>query len=171
MTREGTRSELEALHPDCWGWALSCCNRDGEAAREVLQMAYVKVLEGNARWSGEASFKTWLFGVIRNTAAEHRRSGWLNGVRFDRFLARLVAPAPPRDPETAAAASEAARLLRAALEKLSARQREVVHLVFYQGLTLDEAAEVLGVAPGTARLHYDRGKQRLRELLPAGARP
>ena len=133
-------------------------------------MAYVKVLEGNARWSGDASFKTFVFGVIRNTAAEHRRSGWLRGVRLDRFVARLVSPARPRDPETAAAESESGVLLRAALEKLSARQRQVLHLVFYQGLTLDETAEVLGVAPGTVRLHYERGKQHLRGLLPAGVR-
>jgi len=171
MTPEATRSRLEALHPDCWGWALACCGRDAEAAREVLQMTYVKVLDGSARWGGEASFKTWLFGVIRNTAAERRRAGWLRALRLDLYAARHVAPGGPRDPENAAAASQAAGLLRAALDKLSSRQREVLHLVFYQGLTIDEAAGVLGVAPGTARLHYERGKERLRELLPAGARP
>lgn len=171
MTAEGTRSRLEALHPECWGWALTCCGRDAETAREVLQMTYVKVLEGKAEWGGEASFKTWLFGVIRNTAAEHRRSGWLRGLRFDRFLARQTPHDLPRNPEAAAAASESAGLLRNALESLSTRQREVLHLVFYQGLTIDEAATALGVAPGTARLHYERGKRRLRELLPAGARP
>jgi RNA polymerase sigma-70 factor (ECF subfamily) len=48
---------------------------------------------------------------------------------------------------------------------LPERQRDVLHLVFYQDLTIAQAAEVLGVALGTARVHYERGKARLRALL------
>ncbi|MBI4519341.1 MAG: RNA polymerase, partial [Gemmatimonadetes bacterium] len=36
---------------------------------------------------------------------------------------------------------------------------------FYQGLTIEEAAEVMRITIGTARTHYERGKQRLRQLL------
>lgn len=171
MDPEATRSSLEALHSDSFGWALACSNRDADAAREVLQMAYVKVLDASARWSGEGSFKTWLFGVIRTTAAEKRRSELLRGVRLERWWNRRGAAAPVVDPEASAASGEAARRIGETLGRLSSRQREVLHLVFYQEMTLDEAARVLGVAPGTARLHYERGKQRLRALLPPGIRP
>jgi RNA polymerase sigma-70 factor (ECF subfamily) len=37
--------------------------------------------------------------------------------------------------------------------------------VFYQNLTIQEAADVLGMTVGTARTHYERGKSRLRDLL------
>jgi len=37
--------------------------------------------------------------------------------------------------------------------------------VFYQDLTIQEAAEVLAMPVGTARTHYERGKERLRLLL------
>jgi RNA polymerase sigma-70 factor (ECF subfamily) len=62
--------------------------------------------------------------------------------------------------------SERARALASALGKLSGRQREVLHLVFSQDLTIEQAAGVLGIATGSARQHYERGKARLRELLP-----
>ena len=62
---------------------------------------------------------------------------------------------------------ESARELRNCLSRLPARQAEVLHLVFYQDLSLAGAAEIMGVSLGSARTHYERGKARLRELLPA----
>jgi RNA polymerase sigma-70 factor (ECF subfamily) len=52
-----------------------------------------------------------------------------------------------------------------ALRTLPRRQREVLELVFYQDLTVEQAARTMGVAVGTARIHYHRGKKRLLEVL------
>jgi RNA polymerase sigma-70 factor (ECF subfamily) len=48
---------------------------------------------------------------------------------------------------------------------LPARQREVLDLVFFHEMTVEQAAEVMDVSTGTARTHYHRGKLRLLELL------
>jgi RNA polymerase sigma-70 factor (ECF subfamily) len=55
--------------------------------------------------------------------------------------------------------------LESALRRLSPRQAEVLHLVFYQELTIQEAADVVGLPVGTARTHYERGKARMRTIL------
>lgn len=152
--------ELAALHPSSFGWALACCGRDREEAEDVLQEAYWKVLDGRARWGGRSSLKTWLFGVIRLTAIEQRRSRL--------FRRREVATAEPDDvpaPSGTRVDRETAEALARALARVSERQREVLHLVFYEGLSIAEASSLMGVSLGTARLHYERGKAAILEIL------
>jgi RNA polymerase sigma-70 factor (ECF subfamily) len=163
--------QLEALHPASFGWAVACCRGDRLLAEEVLQVSYVKVLDGSARYEGRSSVRTWFFGVIRTTAAELRRRAWTGPALLERWWQRRPEPARARGPEAAASESEAAGLLRQALAGLSTRQREVVHLTFYEDLTLEQAAEVLALPVGTVRVHYERAKRRLRKLLPQDVRP
>jgi RNA polymerase sigma-70 factor (ECF subfamily) len=166
MERVELETELERHHADAFGWALRCCHGSRMAAEDALQASYLKVLDGRARFEGRSSFRTWLFGVIRRTAAEQHRSS-----RASRLLplylldGRSESADPDIDPATAIVRSESTRRLVAALERLPPRQRDLLHLVFYQELTIREAAEVLGVSIGTARTHYDRGKKRVRKLL------
>lgn len=159
------REELERLHPACYGWALGCCNWNREEAEDVLQAVYLKVLEGRARFDGRSSARTWLFAVIRRTAGERRRSQWLRDLLPSRLLQRDLEPDPPATPESLAEASESSARLRRALMALSRQQRELLHLVFYEDLSVEEAAAVLGISVGSARTHYHRGKARLRSIL------
>jgi RNA polymerase sigma-70 factor, ECF subfamily len=170
MSRARLEGDLAELHPASFGWALGCCNGDREEAADVLQIAYVKVLDGRARFDGSSAFKTWLFAVIRRTAAERRRGRWIRSLAFARWRTGRGAPQPSSDPEALAGSAEAARSLRDSLRALPARQRELLHLVFYEGLSLEEAAVVAGISLGTARTHYHRGKARLRTLLAASGR-
>ena len=78
------RVQLERVHADCFGWAMSCCGRNRDDAEEVLQTVYLAVLDGRARYEARSSFRTWLFGVIRRTAASERRKAWLRGLLVER---------------------------------------------------------------------------------------
>jgi len=160
------RAELEQHHTACFGWAMSCCRRDPGEAEEVLQTVYLKILEGKARFRGEASLKTWLFAVIRKTAATEDRRNLLRRFR-SAVSSEEVSVAEPVGGAVDAAfdRSEEQMRFRTALQRLPARQREALHLVFYEDLSLREAADVMGVSIGSTRQHYERGKKRLREVL------
>jgi len=161
------RCHLERTHADCFGWAMACCSRDRDHAEEVLQTVYLTVLDGRARYDGRSTFRTWLFGVIRLTAASERRKAWLRGLLLER-KARDVRPEPIASPDAEVERDSRGNVLRRALADLAARQREVLQLVFYHDLTVEEAANVMGVSVGSARTHYARGKARLATLLGNG---
>jgi RNA polymerase sigma-70 factor, ECF subfamily len=160
------KAELERLHSASFGWALSCCRRDQTEAEEVLQTVYLKILEGKARFGGESSLKTWLFAVIRKTAATEYRRGLLRSFRLTGDQEEILERAALHEPQTAGyERSELQGHFQSAMKSLPKRQREALHLVFYEDLSLREAADVMGVSIGSARQHYERGKRRLRESL------
>jgi RNA polymerase sigma factor (sigma-70 family) len=158
-------NSLESLHGESWGWALACCRGDRGAAEEALHTAYHKVLDGRAKFNGRSDFKTWLFGVIRLTSADQRRWSWRLWLRTAPVSEIDEIPSEAPGSAEQLGASDRAKTIRRALEKLPKRQAQVLRLVFYHDLTLDGAATVLGISPGSARTHYERGKHRLRFLL------
>ncbi|HEU4413874.1 MAG TPA: RNA polymerase sigma factor [Candidatus Angelobacter sp.] len=165
MDQTDVRGELEQMHSASFGWALWCCHHRVEEAEEALQAAYVKVLEGSARFDGRSHIRTWFFSVVRRTALEQRRRRWLHEALLGRWFSPSVNSGYGAEPEEALSASEENLALRRALAALPTRQREVLHLVFYQEMTIEGAAKVLNIALGTARTHFERGKAGLRELL------
>lgn len=169
MERAELERDLEQLHPSCWGWALACCGRDPDAAEETLQSAYLKILSGSARFDGRSQFRTWVFGVIRFTAREELRRRSNRFVREEQVgpEAEAVTDGAP-GADFAAERSDQRTTLLAALELLSPRQREMIQLVFYHDMTIEEAAGVMQISLGSARAHYDRGKKALAvHLAPA----
>lgn len=160
------RQALEEHHREAWGWALACCARHPADAETVLQTAYLKILEGKARYGGASSFRTWLFAVVRNTASDHRRREWLNRLRLTRHTEAAPPEAARSFEDDVYRAQVQSHFLRA-LAQLPRRQQEALQLVFYHDLSLAEAAEVMHISIGSARTHYERGKRQLRRLMAA----
>jgi RNA polymerase sigma factor (sigma-70 family) len=165
MERAELERELEALHAESWGWALACCARDRELAEDSLQAAYLRVLSGRARFDGRSSVRTWVFGVIRVTAMEEarRRRSW--AARHTGAKSPVDATDPSPGADAMVESSEQRARLVDALAAMSPRQREVLQLVFYHDMTIEEAAKVMQVSLGSARTHYERGKKALAQRL------
>ena len=163
MLNSDLKAELERLHEASFGWAMHCCLRNRVQAEEVLQVVYLKILQAKACYRSESSVKTWLFAVIRKTAISERRKHLLHALKT--ITAVRSDNRRPDQVQAELERSEMQRQFQHALARLPARQRETLHLVFYQDLSLSEAAEVMNISVGSARRHYERGKQRLREML------
>lgn len=165
METEELKDLLEQHHASSFGWALGCCGRNPADAEDVLQIVYLKVLDGKARFSGTSSFKTWLFAVIRKTASDQRRRSVLRALTTLRAAEHRTTAIRIVHPDDLAYRAEIQGIFKRALARLPGRQREALELVFYHELSLQEAAAVMGVSLGSARTHYERGKKRLRQTL------
>ena len=135
---------LEPLHADAYGWALHCCEGAHAEAADVLQNAYLKVIRGKVVWHGLSNLKPWWFGVIRFSAREEQRRRLFRETLPGKILRLDVEPDEALPPPLVEL-DETAREFRRCLARLPARQSEVLHLVFYQDLSLSEAAVIMAL--------------------------
>lgn len=141
--------------------------RDREAANDLFQEVWAKVIASRERYEARAKFRTFLFHIAHNCFIDHcRRSGTrldrsADGSERDDALAEAAAPAADRPEERASHAETLARY-RAALAGLPAEQRDAFLLYEESGLSLAEIASISGVGVETAksRLRYALAKLR-----------
>ena len=103
-----------------------------------------------------ADAKPWLLGVARRVLANQRRAA----VRRTSLAERTRSEAPRAPAE----APDAPPILRA-LRRVSPRDREILMLIAWDGVTVEEAAAVLGCSRGAAKVRFHRAKRRLGAVL------
>lgn len=147
-------------------WAAGVLG-DADDADDVTQDVLVRLHVRLDRFREESAFSTWLFQITRNAArdAYRRRRRRLRARTRLRGMAEAHDVAP--DPATALEERDAAGAARAALAGLPDRQREVFDLVDLQGYAPHEAADLLGLSPGTVRTHLFRARAAVRRALLA----
>ncbi len=153
---EAFRALVEETHETVFRLAAALV-QDRDEAADVTQETYVRAWERIEELRDGAAALGWLCRISRNVAHDRRRSWWS---RFRAPLEALAGEAAPReaDPDAAAAASERADAVRAALAQLPEKHRVVLALREIEGLSYDEIASATGVPVGTveSRLHRAR---------------
>ncbi len=148
--------ELYDRHADrVYRFALSIV-RNGHLAEEVLQETMLAVWKQAERFRGSSKATTWMLGIARNQA---------HGLLRREKKGERLPDDPTCDPDPAETAEIDVRVQQA-LQTLSSEHQEALHLVFYEEMSLADAAAVLGVPEGTvkSRLFYAR-KALAKELL------
>jgi RNA polymerase sigma-70 factor, ECF subfamily len=132
--------------------------RDLAAAEDVTATAFERAYRKRSRFDPRrGSPRAWLFGIARNAALDElRRRG-----------KQAALAADPIDPESVAApageVSERRIVLADALQGLDPRERELVALKFFAGLSHGEIARVLGISESNAGTRLHRVLDKLRE--------
>ncbi|MGI9237255.1 MAG: RNA polymerase sigma factor [Woeseiaceae bacterium] len=154
-----SRSALEAIHGQVFGWALSRTNYDRTVAEDLVQQAYMELLTGKARFDNRSSLKTFVFSVVQNLARSRYR-------RLASRLRLVKTVGAVRGEETVEPVepNRESNVWRA-VQSLPQRQRDIIELVFCRDMSIEAASGVMGVSTGSGRVHYDRAKKALKSKL------
>jgi RNA polymerase sigma-70 factor, ECF subfamily len=129
---------------------------DRDRMDDVLQEAYARAFRALPRFRGRSGLATWLYRIVYNTCIDElRRSGARKEISLEEWRER----GGRRDDV------EQRLDLEAALASLSPELRAVVLLVDADELSYEEAAEVLGIPPGTVASRLSRARDTLKGAL------
>lgn len=142
-------------------------------AEDAAQEVFVKVFRFIGSFTGQSSFSTWLYRIASNVCLDILRKKKrrptetvsLNqyNTEGEEFALPIEDNAPT--PYENAQKNEAQRVLAAALDKLGEEQRRVIVLRDIEGLSYDEIAQIINVAPGTVKSRINRARKSLQKLL------
>lgn len=153
-------------------------------AEEAVQEAWVQVMQSSGSFEGRSSVATWLFAIVKNTASRHRRRESrireyevLGADDADPLTGRMhpnghpdaghwsIPPSRRFLPEDQTVASELVGYVRAALDTLPLRQRQLVILRDLVGTSAEEASEILELSAEGQRALLYRARGNLRNEL------
>jgi len=125
-------------------------------AEDLTQKAFTKAWQSLPSYQQLSSFSTWLHGIAHHVYVDWLRRRRGGDSQTDEWWGTLASNSPT--PFENAAERESAEQLYRWVDELDEEKKQTIHLHYYQHLTLQETAEVLGVAVSTV-------KYRLREAL------
>ena len=170
--RRGSGRALGALYdrhgPRLYSYLARLAGRD--AAEDLAQETFMRVLKSRDSFDDSQSFTSWFYTIATNAARTHlaRSAAAAAGIASFAESGGSSATDPPggaAPPLEAAAYSERAELVRAALDRLDAAEREVVLLRHYEGLKFREIADVTGANLSTVKSKMRYALDKLSRML------
>jgi len=161
-------SRLLDLHYErIFGYFRRLCGNDSDAS-DLTQKAFCKVWQGIGSYQRRAAFSTWVHGIAHHVYVDWRRVNNRCDARSDEWWLACVADSP--SPFDNAAERETAHQLYELVEQLDESVRETVHLHYYQGLTIHETADTLGIATSTVKYRLRGALEFIKGHLPEAKR-
>lgn len=163
----GDRSAFDELterwHPPLWKYVRRLAGED-DAAKDVAQDVWLRVLRGIGRLRDGSRLRSWLFGIARRALMDRLRQQYAVPSSSDIDVAGLAAD------QTVDSLEEEIVVMEHELARLPAPEREVLTLFYLRELSLAEVAEVLDVPVGTVKSRLFRARRLLRRGLDSEGR-
>jgi RNA polymerase sigma-70 factor (ECF subfamily) len=141
---------------------------DEQDAKDVVQESFLRAYRHLSRFEGRADLRTWLYRIVVNCAVDFLRAA---KSRPDRRRGEPIGDlqdtmaSAAANPERLAASAETGQQIAAALEGLSPLERATFTLRHFEGCSIDDIAETLGIRSNAAKQHIFRAIRKLRRAL------
>jgi RNA polymerase sigma-70 factor, ECF subfamily len=153
--------DLYALYGQrLYAYALRLTN-DPATAEDVTQNTLVAAWRTVRNFRGQGRLIAWLLGIVHHTAMKAIR----NSTNYLDDVAEETIREDQLSPEEQAQVKEERRWVRHGMQSLSPEHRAVLELIFYQDLSLNEAAQVLNIPVGTVKSRVSYARDHLRGVL------
>jgi RNA polymerase sigma-70 factor (ECF subfamily) len=146
---------VDTFHGRIYAFLRRLSGTESDAV-ELTQRTFCRAWPALSGFEGRSSVSSWLHGIAYRTYVDWLRADRRHEGRSDAWWEGI--PDGGVRPDVAVADADAAAAVYRAVDALEAGLRETVHLHYYQGLTLEETGDALGIATSTV-------KHRLREAL------
>lgn len=149
---------LKIYYADIYSYLRRLCGSRHDA-EDLTQQTFLKVWSSLNGFAGRSKFSTWLYRIAHNTYLDWlRKNAAGTQSRPDQWWQECIDKNP--GPFANLAEHQSAQRLYQAVGQLDEDRKHVVHLHYYQGLSIRETAKVLNIATSTV-------KYRLREVFKA----
>jgi len=138
--------------------------RNEAMAEDLLSDVFLDVWRQAGRFGGRSQVTTWLLSIARFKALSALRRP-VNDALDEELAA--AAPDAADDPESALVSKDRGQVLRRCINQLSPEHREVLDLAYYQEMSVEEAAKVIGIPEGTVKTRMLHARRKLAELVKA----
>lgn len=135
-------------------------------AEDICQDSFVKAFKALDGYRGEASFKNWLFMIVKHRVADHWKQHYSKlTVSLEEWVGKVDEPIlDEASDSTPAMADSAERTLQQILEQLPPDYREVLEYRFLRGYSIKETAAALNISENNAKIRQYRALQQAKQL-------
>ncbi len=137
--------------------------KDIHTAEDIFQDVFIKVNQKLSTFEGNSSIKTWIIRITINTCKDYLKSAWNRRVvpMMDYQEDAIISETDYDDVEK----QDTKELIKKSVLSLPAKYKDVVLCVYFQDMTITEAAQALKIAEGTAKSRLSRARQKLKSIL------
>jgi RNA polymerase sigma-70 factor (ECF subfamily) len=160
--REAFRALYEAYKDRVYSIAFHFFHGDVDAAGEVTQQVFLKLMREMTRFRGDAAFSTWLYRLVVNACVDRSRRQRRDVVADPVVLDRIAANASHED---VVARHEVAASVQSAIGTLPAKLRAAILLRYFEDLSYADMATALNCSIGTVASRLSRGHRLLAKKL------
>lgn len=137
--------------------------KDIHTAEDIFQEVFIKVNQKLSTFEGNSSIKTWIIRITINACKDYLKSAYNRRVvpMMDYQEDAIVSDSDYDEVEK----QDTNHLIKETVLSLPAKYRDVVLCVYFQEMTIAEAAQILNIAEGTAKSRLSRARQKLKDKL------
>ena len=133
------------------------------SAEDIFQDVFIKVSQKLSTFEGNSSIKTWIIRITINTCKDYLKSAWSRRVvpmmeyQEDQIISETDFDAVNN--------KDSREMIRKSVMSLPDKYKDVVRCVYFQDMSINEAAKLLNLAEGTVKSRLARARQKLKIVL------